>query len=62
MKDQILEVLKKMGELDDTRVNLGLDLVKSLEDNGIIEPGEVEASDDYYTVKENLTLILQRLP
>ena len=62
MKDQILEVLKKMGELDDTRVNLGLDLVKSLEDNGIIEPGEVDASDDYYTVKENLTLILQRLP
>ena len=62
MKEKILEVLKKMGELDDTRVNLGLDLVSELESQGIIEPGEVEASDDYYTVKENLTLILRRLP
>lgn len=62
MKEKILEVLKKMGELDDTRVNLGLDLVKSLEDNGIIEPGEVEASDDYYTVKESLSEVLRRLP
>lgn len=62
MKEKILEVLKKMGELDDARVNLGLDLVKSLEENGIIEPGEVECDTDYYTVKENLSEVLRRLP
>ncbi len=62
MNEKILEVLKKMGELDDTRVTLGLDLVSELESQGIIEPGEVECDTDHYTVKENLTLILQRLP